>query len=215
MKIFTTQNLIFLIIASVLFLAIFLWILIAHKKFVKSIKEMKADNYFKKNSKFYLVNVVDNRKRIYTSKNGVNIYIDPYREALIQNDAYDPNLTLKTYIPKEKNFGFKRFARGVFIVLFSLSFVVIILSSILMLTEFFHQDLVELLHMEYTRSFFDYFKEYDVVFGTFYINILCATSIFVISDTIKVFEAYSPIYLRKFNQSEYAFTYAPVMIEIK
>ena len=125
----------------------------------------------------------------------MNINIDPFRDRIDTSDGYDSNLTLKTYIPKEKNFGFKRFLRGLFIILFCLSFVIIVLSSLLMLSEFFHQDLIELLHMEYTRKFIDYFKEYDVVFASF--------------------QAYSPIYLRKFNQIEYANTYAPVVIEIK
>lgn len=215
MKIFTTQNLIFLIVTGLISLVVFICILISHKKFVNSIKEMKADNYYRKNSKFYLVNVVDNRRRIYFSKNGMNINIDPFIDRVDNSDGYDPNLTLRTYIPKEKNFGFKRFLRVVFIILFSVSFVVIVLSSILMLSEFFHQDLLELLHMEYTRNFIDYFKEYDVVFVSFFINALCATAILTISDTIKVFQAYSPFYLRKFNQIEYANTYSPVIIEIK
>ena len=215
MKIFTTQNLIFLIVSGLIFIVIFIWMLIAHKKLMNEIKEMRADNYYRKNSKFYLVNVVDNRRRIYCSKNGMNINIDPFRDRIDTSDGYDSNLTLKTYIPKEKNFGFKRFLRGLFIILFCLSFVIIVLSSLLMLSEFFHQDIIELLHMEYTRKFIDYFKEYDVVFASFFINVLCAAAILIISDTIKVFQAYSPIYLRKFNQIEYANTYAPVVIEIK
>lgn len=188
---------------------------ISHKKFISSVKEMRADFYFKKNSKSYLVNITDNRKRIYVTKPGRQLTINPYWDSVNDLDGFDPNLTLKTYVPKEKPFGFKRFLRVLSIIFFVLSFLIILISSTLMLAEFFHQDLVELLHMEYTRGFFDYFKEYDVVFSAFFINCLSLISILMISETIKTFRAYSPLYLRKFNQEEMAFTYAPVVIEVK
>lgn len=215
MKIFTVQNLVFLIVCFVVFLGLSIWVFVVHKKFIASIKNMKADLYFKKNSKSYLINVADNRKRIYVSQPGAQLNIDPYRDSVLDVEGFDPNLTLKTYIPKEKTFGFKRFLRVMSIILFVLSLLTIILSSILMLSEFFHQDLVEILHMEYTRGFFDYFKEYDVVFGVFFLNCFSVISILTISDTIKTFRNYSPLYLRKFNQEELAFTYAPVIIEVR
>ena len=51
MKIFTTQNLIFLIVSGLIFIVIFIWMLIAHKKLMNEIKEMRADNYYRNNSK--------------------------------------------------------------------------------------------------------------------------------------------------------------------
>lgn len=214
MKIFTIENLVVLCVMIALFIVIFTIMICLHHSLIKKIKNIKAKNLYLDNTNSYVVNVNDTRERILCSTKPIDIYIDPFKAYRGANENLDSNLTLKTFVPKRKTFRFKRFVRFLLIILFVLTLLSVLLSALLMLGDFFHQDIVKLLNMEYTRSFWEYFKNYDLLFGSFLLNALCFTGIRLISNTIITYRKYEPIYLKEFNDNEIKKTYSPVYINL-
>ena len=194
MKIFTIENLVVLCVMIALFIVIFTIMICLHHSLIKKIKNIKAKNLYLDNTNSYVVNVNDTRERILCSTKPIDIYIDPFKAYRGANENLD--------------------LRFLLIILFVLTLLSVLLSALLMLGDFFHQDIVKLLNMEYTRSFWEYFKNYDLLFGSFLLNVLCFTGIRLISNTIITYRKYEPIYLKEFNDSEIKKTYSPVYINL-
>ena len=213
MKIFTVQNLVFLLVSLGVFIVICTISLTMHFKTTKRIKTLNDKELFYKNSKFYDIVVEDKRERIITSTHGRDVYIDPYFQYCGGNTS-NQEITLRKFVPKTKKFRLKKVVRFLFILLFIVSITSVVLSSILMLTDYFHQDLVSILHFEGSRGFFDYFKEYDVIFGSFFISALSFLYIILINDTIKTYNRFEIYYINMFNAIEEQRTYAPVYISV-
>ncbi len=214
MKIFTIQNLIVLCVMFAVFLVVMIIMISLHLNLLKRIKNMEARNLYLDNTNSYVLNVNDNRERILVSNKPISMYVDPFTSYAKGEQYFDKNLTLKTYVPKKKTFKFKRFIRFLMILVFIASFLTVVFSAILILGDFFHQDIVKLLNMEYTRSFWEYFKNYDLLFGAFLLNVLSFTSIRLMSNTMINYRKYEPMYLKKFNDDEMRKTYSPVYIKL-
>lgn len=214
MKIFTVQNLIVLCVMLAAFFIAMIIMISLHLNLLKKIKNIEARNLYLDNTNSYVLNVSDNRQRILISKKPITINVDPYSSYFKGEQYFDKNLTLRTFVPKRKTFKFKRFIRFLLVLIFIVSLLTVIFSSVLMLGDFFHQDIVKLLNMEYTRSFWEYFKNYDLLFGAFLLNVLSFTAIRLISNTIINYRKYEPIYLKKLNQEEVNKTYSPVYIKL-
>lgn len=214
MKIFTVQNLVILIIMVVISIAILITMFVSHSNMIKKIKNLEAKNVFMSNTQSYVVNYPDTRERVYHSDSPMEFHIDRLN-AMNSGKTDEYGLNLRTFIPKEKNFKAKRVWRVILIIVFTISVLVVVLSSILLLGDYFNQDIVKILHMEYSRTFWEYIKSYDLLFGSFFVSMICFTGIRMISDTIINYKRMEQTYIKVYNMREYQKTFAPVYINIE
>lgn len=211
---FTNLDLLALILGGVIFVILMVVILVPHKKFIDRIKSHAAMNEFKAKMIRHTAEVVDNRERVYSSKAGFDLRIDPFQPYFDNNFQSVKTVKVSQYTPKKNYLLFKKIFKIVFIVLFSIFLIGFAFTLTLVLLNIFETGSLNSGNSSASPNLIEFLTHFYWVFIFGYLAIVCLTEALVLHKKISLYQINMPFYVNWVNSIELYNLSQPLVLEM-